>query len=94
MGVTRRKDEVFHEDYIVERRTRKIGWMFSGSFHGTIKGPIIFWEKEWGTINAQSYIQHIVPLITEYIHSYPCLQLVQDMVLNLLFKNLRRMGFI
>jgi hypothetical protein len=28
----------------------------SGLIHGTTKGPIVFWEKEWGIINAQSYI--------------------------------------
>jgi transposase len=39
---------------------------------------MVFWEKEWGTINAQSYIQYIVPLITEYIHHHPHLQVVQD----------------
>jgi hypothetical protein len=39
---------------------------------------MVFWEKEWGIINTQSYIQHIVPLITEYIYHHPYLQLVQD----------------
>lgn len=76
--VTRRKDEVFHEDCIVEQRPRKTGWMFRGSSHGTTKGPMVFWVKEWGTINAQGYIQHIVPLIIEYVHYHPHLQLVQD----------------
>ncbi|EED16986.1 hypothetical protein TSTA_020440 [Talaromyces stipitatus ATCC 10500] len=38
----------------------------------------LFLEKQWGTINAQGYIQHIVLLITEYTHHYPYLQLVQD----------------
>ncbi|KAF5858585.1 hypothetical protein ETB97_003978 [Aspergillus alliaceus] len=33
----------------IEQRPRKIGWMFWGSFHGTTKGPMVFWEKEWGT---------------------------------------------
>lgn len=52
--------------------------MFRGSSHGTTKGPMVFWVKEWGTINAQGYIQHIVPLIIEYVHYHPHLQLVQD----------------
>ena len=37
--------------------------MFWGCFHADIKGPYLFWEKEWGSINQFSYQEHIVPLI-------------------------------
>jgi transposase len=31
------------------------------------KGPGIFWEKEWGSINEDSYQQHTVPIIQGWI---------------------------
>ncbi|EED11520.1 conserved hypothetical protein [Talaromyces stipitatus ATCC 10500] len=55
--VTRRKDEVFHEDCTIERRPHKIGWMFWGSFHGTTKGPMVFWEKQWEYSHQHPYLQ-------------------------------------
>ena len=56
--------------------------MFWGSFHGNIKGPCLFWEKEWGSINSQSCCGWIVPIIDGYMRlmkndNYH-LQLMQD----------------
>ena len=31
------------------------------------KGPSIFWEKDWGSICAETYCQHTVPIIYGYI---------------------------
>ncbi|KAI0994030.1 hypothetical protein K3495_g14153 [Podosphaera aphanis] len=47
-------------------RTKK-GWMFWGCFHGHTKGPGIFWEKDWGSINQESYYAHTVPIIHGYV---------------------------
>jgi len=52
---------------IVEKYQRKQGWMFWGCFHGDIQGPGIFWEKDWGSINSESYCAHTVPIIHGYI---------------------------
>jgi ketohexokinase/beta-glucosidase len=54
--------------------------MFWGSFHGDIKGPGLFWEKDWGTIKSRSYCERIVPLIQDYLQSQQGqnLQLMQD----------------
>jgi len=41
--------------------------MFWGCFHGSTKGPGLFWEKEWGKINQQSYCERIVPIIDGWI---------------------------
>jgi len=41
--------------------------MFWGCFHCDIKGPGIFWEKDWGSINAESYCAHTIPIIHGYI---------------------------
>ena len=65
--VTRRIGEEFDPTCIVERHQRKRGWMFWGCFHGTTKGPGIFWEKEWGKINSQSYRDRTVPVIDGWI---------------------------
>ena len=38
--------------------------MFWGSFSGELGlGPSLVWEKEWGTINTESYGSRILPLI-------------------------------
>jgi len=52
--------------------------MFWGSFNGTTKGPYLFWEKEWGTINQESYCGRVVPLIDRWLRMNPSLQLMQD----------------
>jgi hypothetical protein len=31
-------------------------WLFHGSIVDRHKGPCCFWEKEWGTVNAEKYI--------------------------------------
>ena len=41
--------------------------MFWGCFHGHIKGLGIFWEKDWGSINKDSYQAYTVPIIHGYI---------------------------
>ncbi len=41
--------------------------MFWGCFHGHTKGLGIFWEKDWGSINQESYCQRIVLIILGYI---------------------------
>jgi transposase len=42
--------------------------MFWGSFHHQFKGPCLFWEKEWGSINAEQYCDRIIPIIDGYLH--------------------------
>ncbi|EKV16769.1 hypothetical protein PDIP_34310 [Penicillium digitatum Pd1] len=37
--------------------------MFWASFLGLEKGPSLFWEKEWGWIDAEGYVSHIAPLM-------------------------------
>lgn len=65
--VTRRIDEEWDPTCIVEKHQRKGGWMFWGCFYGSTKGPGIFWEKEWGSINEYSYRKNILPNVHEFI---------------------------
>ncbi len=62
--VTRRKNEELESTCVIEKRPRKAGWMFWGSFSGChYRGPSLFWEKEWGIIGKVSYCERMVPLI-------------------------------
>ena len=65
--VTRRQGEKWDPTCIVEKHQRKGGWMFWGCFSGLGKGPGIFWEKDWGKINADSYRAHTVPVIHGWV---------------------------
>ncbi|RFU33865.1 hypothetical protein B7463_g2519, partial [Scytalidium lignicola] len=66
--VTRRKGEALHKDCVEPKVQREIGWMFWGCISGKYgKGPGMFWEKAWGSINQWSYQEHTVPLIDSYI---------------------------
>ena len=65
--VTRKAGEELDSTCLRESPPRKRGWMFWASFHANIKGPCLFWEKEWGSINPESYCERIVPIIDGYI---------------------------
>jgi hypothetical protein len=52
--------------------------MFWGCFHGDTLGPGIFWEKDWGTINSESYQAHIIPIVHGYMTMNPGLIFMQD----------------
>ena len=52
--------------------------MFWDCFNGTTKGPCIFWEKNWGHINMKSYIEHIIPVLDNWLKQHPGLQFIQD----------------
>lgn len=41
--------------------------MFWSCFSGLGKGPGIFWEKDWGKINAETYRAHTVPVIHGWV---------------------------
>jgi transposase len=52
--------------------------MFWGCFSDTTKGPCLFWEKEWKTINKESYCEGVVPLVHDWLRLNPHLQFMQD----------------
>ena len=80
--VTRRKDEAYEPTCVVPKLRGKGGWMFWACFAGSKKGPCVFWEKEWGTINKESCCEHIVPIIDGWIRHEAAegvqLQFMQD----------------
>ena len=42
------------------------------------KGPCVFWEKNWDHINMKSYIEHIIPVLDDWLKQHPGLQFIQD----------------
>ncbi len=76
--VTRRKGEELDPTCIEKKVQRRIGWMFWGGFNDTSKGPCLFWEKEWGSINQITYSERILPLIHGWLRLHPDLRLMQD----------------
>ena len=77
--VTRQSNEVLHEDCIVHRLPKRGGWMFWGCFSGGLgRGPLLFWEKEWGTINAESYCDYTLPFLDAWQRMHPELNIMQD----------------
>ena len=58
---------------------QKKGWNFWAGFAGRTKGPCLFWEtEEWGTINSDTFTEHIVPLIQQHIRKNANLLFMQD----------------
>nr|XP_001389473.2 beta-1,4-glucosidase [Aspergillus niger CBS 513.88] len=81
--VTRKAGEELDKTCLRTNPPRKRGWMFWASFYNNFKGPCLFWEKEWGTINAEGYIDRIVPIIDGYVrlverNEHQRLQIMQD----------------
>lgn len=71
--------ELYHQDCVVEKHQRKIGWMFWGTISGKYgKGTGLFWEKDWGKINKYSYCEKTIPQVKEYMDTHPGLIFQQD----------------
>ena len=43
--------------------------MFWGCFSGMEKGPCVFWEKNWGKITSESYCEHVLPVVVNWIRA-------------------------
>jgi ketohexokinase/beta-glucosidase len=76
--VTRKKGEAYNETCLVDKVQKKRGWMFWASFSGTTKGPHLFWEKDWGSINQERYCERILPLVHGWLRINPHLFYMQD----------------
>ena len=76
--VTRLPGEEFLAECIVPKFSRLNSCMMWGSISGHGKGPMLVWKKEWGTINADRYIEHVIPLILNYLEEHPDLVVMED----------------
>ena len=76
--MTRKIGEDFDPTCVIDKVPKKRGWMFWACFSGATKGPSLFWEKEWKSINKERYCERIVPLIHGWLRLFPDLQFMQD----------------
>lgn len=59
-----------HNETCIVNSGKMKGWMWWGTFHGSTKGPAVFWEPSWGTIGALSYRVSLLSHVKEYIEQY------------------------
>jgi transposase len=53
-------------------------WMFWGTIVRGTKGPYVFIEKEWGSVNSEVYNTHVLSLVQEYCTQNPGCIFMQD----------------
>jgi hypothetical protein len=53
-------------------------WMFWGTIAKGTKGPCVFFEKEWGSIDSEVYDTHVLSLVQEYCAQNPGCIFMQD----------------
>jgi hypothetical protein len=46
-------------------------WMFHGTIINGKKGPAVFWEKEWGSVNSERYDEYILSNIQAFLADHP-----------------------
>jgi hypothetical protein len=59
--------EALDNTCFVDEICKKRGWMFWGCFSGQIKGPCVFWEKEWKSINKERCCERLVPVVQTFM---------------------------
>ena len=70
--VTRRAEEKYLPECCVAKFRGYSSWIAWGMISSKIKGPLVFFEKEWndGKVNSEVYIQHILPWIRSVRYVY------------------------
>jgi hypothetical protein len=53
--------------------------MFWGTIIRGTKGPCVFFEKEWGSVNSEVYNTHVLSRVREYCAENPGCIFMQDM---------------
>jgi len=77
--VTRRKSQLYSQDCLQPKIRHPTSVMIWGSISGAGTGPMVIWEKDWGTVTAQSYCEHTVPVAAEYLKAFPELIFMHDL---------------
>lgn len=68
----------FWPENLQRKHSRLPAWMFWGTMIGGRKGPYVFFEKEWGSINSEVYNTYILSLIEDYLRQHPGCIFMQD----------------
>ena len=64
--VTRQPEEKYLPACCIPKFRGYSAWMIWGCITSRSKGPLVVFEKDWGSINGEVYRQRIVPVIHEY----------------------------
>lgn len=68
--VWRRSNEAYYRDCVGLRLQKRKSIMVWASFHGSMKGPFFFWDRQQhGTVTSATYCRYCVPLAIERINS-------------------------
>ena len=76
--VIRRAHEEYDPICIVSRLPEKDDWMFWSCFSDNTKELYVFWKKDRGKINKNSYCEHIIPVIQSWMRLILSLSFMQD----------------
>jgi hypothetical protein len=61
------RSDRFLPEYVRHAYSKLPSWMFWGYIVNGKKGPSLFWEKEWGSINSTRYNERILSLMEQFI---------------------------
>jgi transposase/predicted SAM-dependent methyltransferase len=64
--VHRFDDERYHPTAVIPQSGQRSGIMVWSCFCGDIKGPIVIWDPNWGSIGSATYVEHILPVIDAF----------------------------
>ena len=60
--------------YLLENLQHKYSkaptWMFHAGIVDGKKGPAVFWDAEWGTINSERYDEHVLEGIQRFFQEH------------------------
>jgi DDE superfamily endonuclease len=60
----------FKRECVQHKYSKLPSWMFHGVIVGGKKGPAVFWEKDWGSMNSEKYDAVILNNIQAFIQAH------------------------
>jgi hypothetical protein len=76
--VTIKEGEAYMPENLQHKYSKLPAWMFWGTIVRGTKGPYVFIEKEWGSVNSEVYNTHVLSLVQEYCTQNPGCIFMQD----------------
>ncbi|KAF4975571.1 hypothetical protein FZEAL_7660 [Fusarium zealandicum] len=70
--VTRKPEEEYDQDCIIEEAPKEQGQLFWGCFSALKgKGPGVSWEYGWGSVGPESYYRRVFPTLSDWLDLHP-----------------------
>ena len=76
--VTIKEGEAYMPENLQHKYSKLPAWMFWGTIVKGTKGPCVFIEKEWGSVNSEVYNTHVLSRVQEYCTQNPGCIFIQD----------------